>query len=73
MKKYNKIEQCSTVPRGQGQFHYGNSTGTVSISGFWITFELEFGTKSCLRVFQNLILLLNILKLATNAWTNAKG
>ena len=65
--------QCSTPPRGQGQFHYGNSTGTVSSAEFGIVFVHEFGTKSCLRVLQNLILVPNILKLATNAWKNAKG
>ena len=64
---------CSTAPRGQGHFQYGNSTGTVPSSGFQLLIVLEFGTKSCLRVLQIFILLLNMLKLAANAYKNAKG
>ena len=58
---------CSTAPRGQGQFHYGNSTGTASTSGPWKIFVLEFGTKSCLRVWKDLLLLQIMSKLSAEA------
>ena len=38
-------EHCGTPPRGQGQFNFGNSTGTVLITGFAKMFVHEFGTK----------------------------
>ena len=67
MKK--KQVQCSTHPHCQKQFYYDNSTGTMSNTGFWILFTLEFDTRSCLRVLQkklNLITLC-IVKLVANA------
>ena len=48
------LGHSSTPPRGQGQFHNGNSAGTVSSTGFLKIFAYEFGTKSCLRVLQRL-------------------
>ena len=48
------LGHCSTPLRGQGQFHYGKSTGTVSSTEFLKIFAYEFGAKSCLRMLKRL-------------------
>ena len=50
MKNVKMLGHSSTPPRGQGQFHNGNSAGTVSSTGFLKIFAYEFGTESCLSV-----------------------
>ena len=61
------LEHCSTAPRSQGLFQNGNSTGTVSSTGFLKTNILEFGTKSCLEIMQRFNAITKILKLAVKA------
>ena len=67
MNNVKMLGHSSTPPRGQGQFYYGNSAGTVSSTGFLKIFVYEFVTKTCLRVLQRLSILKKVLKLATNA------
>ena len=47
-------EHCGTPPRGQGQFNFGNSTGTVLITGFGKMFVHEFGSKRSLKVLRRI-------------------
>ena len=57
MNNGKMLGHYSTPPRGQGQFHYGNSAGTVSSTGFLKIFAYEFGTKSCLSMLQRLYII----------------
>ena len=68
MKNVKMLGHSSTPPRGQGQFHNGNSAGTVSSTGFLKIFAYEFGTKSCLRVLQRL----NIINKSTKTCSKCK-
>ena len=51
MKKWEKLEYCSTALLSQGQFHYGFSMVLLPGS-FTYRCCLNFGTKSCLRTGQ---------------------
>ena len=72
MKKCKMLGWCMTAPRGQGQFQYGNSTGTVPRAGFGKMFDLEFYTKSCLRVLQRTNIIDKSIKTYCKCLKNAK-
>ena len=50
-------EHCSTLPRGQGPFQHGNSTGTMPGTGYGKTFVIQFGTKRCLRILHKIYII----------------
>ena len=72
MNNGKMLGHCSTPPRGQGQFHYGNSAGTVSSTGFLKIFAYKFGTKNCLRVLQRLYIINKSTKTCSKCIKNAK-